>query len=134
MCEVSPENMAASESPFCDWELKLENEFEHPTMVLVPALQFQKHVGQHLEQLALFTVPTPLLDASPGLSSKGAVPSHEAGSDPEDIVSGIAPKSETSQDGEPSMRLYQAVINCDIKAVKESLHNGAHANIISPHW
>ena len=57
----SPEYLHAADCPFCDWSLILQkrNTISHAQDLLVPSRRFMKHIGKHLEDLALFVVPQP---------------------------------------------------------------------------
>jgi hypothetical protein len=58
------EFLLASECPFCDWNavLRRRNPGPEGTELSVPSNRFLKHLGKHLEELALFVVPQPEQD------------------------------------------------------------------------
>jgi hypothetical protein len=58
------EFLLASECPFCDWNavLRKRNPVPDGTELSVPSNRFLKHLGKHLEELALFVVPQPEQD------------------------------------------------------------------------
>jgi hypothetical protein len=58
------EFLLASECPFCDWNavLRKRNPAPEGTELSVPSNRFLKHLGKHLEELALFVVPQPEQD------------------------------------------------------------------------
>jgi hypothetical protein len=58
------EFLLASECPFCDWNAALRRRSPAPegTELSVPSIRFLKHLGKHLEELALFVVPQPEQD------------------------------------------------------------------------
>jgi hypothetical protein len=58
------EFLLASECPFCDWNtvLRRRNPAPEGTELSVPSIRFLKHLGKHLEELALFVVPQPEQD------------------------------------------------------------------------
>jgi hypothetical protein len=56
-----PEHLKAADCPFCDWSLVLQrrNTTSHGHDLVVPSRRFMKHLGKHLEEIALFVVPQP---------------------------------------------------------------------------
>jgi hypothetical protein len=58
------EFLLASDCPFCDWNavLRRRNPGPEGTELSVPSNRFLKHLGKHLEELALFVVPQPEQD------------------------------------------------------------------------
>jgi hypothetical protein len=58
------EFLLASECPFCDWNavLRRRNPAPEGTELSVPSNRFLKHLGKHLEEIALFVVPQPEQD------------------------------------------------------------------------
>lgn len=56
-----PEYLSADDCPFCDWSTALRKRdpasSEHN--LTVPSRRFMKHLGRHLEEIALFVVPQP---------------------------------------------------------------------------
>jgi hypothetical protein len=58
------EFLLASECPFCDWNaaLRKQNPAPEGTELSVPSNRFLKHLGKHLEELALFVIPQPEQD------------------------------------------------------------------------
>jgi hypothetical protein len=53
------EFLLASDCPFCDWVnvLRERNNTPKEEQLLVPSGRFLKHLGKHLEEIALFVVP-----------------------------------------------------------------------------
>lgn len=56
-----PENLSADDCPFCDWgtTLRKRNATSNDQDLAVPSRRFMKHLGRHLEEIALFVVPQP---------------------------------------------------------------------------
>jgi hypothetical protein len=56
-----PEFLSAKGCPFCDWNSSLQkrNTASQTTDLVVPSRRFMKHLGKHLEELALFVIPLP---------------------------------------------------------------------------
>ena len=133
LCEQMPEAIAASACPFCDWDARLreittstdshtEGTPLKPKILAVTPGQFKRHVGNHLEHLALFAIPPPMKESS-GASSNEAAASH---------ISDLSTKSDTLSEvssahmaqGKPP-KLYEAVMSGDIKSVIREVRNGA---------
>jgi hypothetical protein len=55
------EFLLASDCPFCDWNaaLRKRNPVSDGTDLSVPSKRFMRHLGKHLEELALFVIPRP---------------------------------------------------------------------------
>ena len=133
LCEQMPEAIAPSACPFCDWDARLreripptdthtaETSLKPKTLAVTPG-QFRRHVGNHLEHLALFAIPPPMKELS-GASSNEAAASH---------VSDLSTKSGTLSEvssahmdqGKPP-ELYVAVMSGDIESVMREVRNGA---------
>lgn len=56
-----PEHLSADDCPFCDWSatLRKRNIASKEYDLTVPSRRFMKHLGRHLEEIALFVVPQP---------------------------------------------------------------------------
>lgn len=56
-----PEYLSADDCPFCDWSatLRKRNIASKEFDLKVPSRRFMKHLGRHLEEIALFVVPQP---------------------------------------------------------------------------
>jgi hypothetical protein len=56
-----PEHLQADDCPFCDWGTILQerNTTSGEHDLAVPSRRFMRHVGKHLEEIALFVVPQP---------------------------------------------------------------------------
>ena len=56
-----PEHLSAGDCPFCDWStiLRKRNITSKEHDLTVPSRRFMKHLGRHLEEIALFVVPQP---------------------------------------------------------------------------
>lgn len=78
----APEYLPASDCPFCDWSttLRKRNSASEEQSLTIPSKRFMKHLGRHLEEIALFVVPQPEDDQH----------------DPEDVGSNVV---HASQDG-----------------------------------
>ena len=98
---------------------------------VVPIEQFQKHVGHHLEQLALFALPPPIKESSQTSSNLVAMSHPSRGSD-EESVSKTSARSSTPVDNDPLPELYVALAHGDIDLIEELLHDGADANMRCP--
>lgn len=58
LCEVAHDRFLASACPLCnDWKLHLPPEIPNDGTVYATVAQFRRHLGKHLEQLALFSLP-----------------------------------------------------------------------------
>jgi hypothetical protein len=55
------EFLLASDCPFCDWNanLRKQNPVSDETELSVPSKRFMRHLGRHLEEIALFVIPQP---------------------------------------------------------------------------
>jgi hypothetical protein len=55
------ENLPADDCPFCDWGMTLRKKNNTPKEhdLMVPSRRFMKHLGRHLEEIALFVIPQP---------------------------------------------------------------------------
>lgn len=55
------ENLPADDCPFCDWGMTLRKRNRTPTEhdLTVPSRRFMKHLGRHLEEIAIFVIPEP---------------------------------------------------------------------------
>ena len=55
------ENLPADDCPFCDWGMTLREHNRTPKEhdLTVPSRRFMRHLGRHLEEIALFVVPQP---------------------------------------------------------------------------
>jgi hypothetical protein len=53
------EHLPAGDCPFCDWGVTLREQNRTPKEhdLTVPSRQFMKHLGRHLEEIALFVIP-----------------------------------------------------------------------------
>lgn len=63
----------ATSCPLCDWDASLRAanpDFTRDSPITIPVDRFFRHVGQHLEQLALFAVPRPLPKSNDAASVK----------------------------------------------------------------
>ena len=98
---------------------------------VVPVEQFQKHVGHHLEQLALFALPPPIKESSQTSSNLVAISHPSRGSDDESVPETSA-HSPTSVDSDPLPDLYVALTRGDVDLVKKLLQGGADASVRSP--
>lgn len=69
-----PETIHAKDCPFCDFpEASRQQKPETSSQeARVNARRFMKHVGRHLEQLALFVMPQPEVESDGGLGSNAA--------------------------------------------------------------
>ncbi len=56
MWEVNPERKTTSECHFCEWEEEPRDSAEDEAAVVVGCGEFERHVGWHLEELALFVL------------------------------------------------------------------------------
>ena len=133
LCEQMPEAIAASACPFCDWDARLRERPPttdthtaetslKPNILAVTPGQFRRHVGNHLEHLALFAIP-PTMKESSGASSNEAAASHVG-----DLSAKSGTLSEVSSapmdQGKPP-ELYVAVMSGDIGSVMRVVRNGA---------
>lgn len=131
LCEQIPENVAASACPFCDWDASLREQtvskedetkgtLTKSNILAVSLEKFQRHVGDHLEQLALFAIPPPMEESS-GVSSNRAAASHNSDHTPGSyIVSEISSLSSALADhGNPAfgLPLAEAVKYCGPRGV-----------------
>ena len=98
---------------------------------VVPIEQFQKHVGHHLEQLALFALPPPIKESSQTSSNLVAISHPSRGSDDES-VSKTSAHSPTSVNSDPLPDLYVALTRGDVDLVEKLLQDGADANVRGP--
>ena len=98
---------------------------------IVPIEQFQKHVGHHLEQLALFALPPPIKESSQTSSNLVAISHPSRGSDDES-VSKTSAHSPTSVNSDPLPDLYVALTRGDVDLVEKLLQCGADANVRGP--
>lgn len=136
LCAQMPEHVAASACPFCDWDADLreqavskENETERApsesNIFAVSLEQFQRHLGDHLEQLALFAIPPPMKELS-GASSNQAAASHNSNHTPDSsVVSEVSSLSSALTDHGFPPELYAAVMSGNIGRVTLELRNGA---------
>jgi hypothetical protein len=55
------EHLSADHCPFCDWGITLRERNNAPREhdMTVPSRRFMKHLGRHLEEIALFVLPQP---------------------------------------------------------------------------
>lgn len=72
-CEQSVKSISPCECPLCDWNSALKELNPQQENLVVNVKQFEQHLGQHLEKLALF-----------------ALPRLQNSDDSEDAVSGVA--------------------------------------------
>ena len=98
---------------------------------VVPIEQFQKHVGHHLEQLALFALPPPIKESSQTSPNLVAMSHPSRGSD-EESVSKASAQSSTPVNSDPLPDLYVALTRGDIALVRKLLQGGADPNVRSP--
>lgn len=98
---------------------------------VVPIEQFQKHVGHHLEQLALFALPPPIKESSQTSSNLVAI-SHPSRASDDESVSETSAHSPTSVNSDPLPELYVALTRGDVDLVKKLLQGGADANARGP--
>ena len=98
---------------------------------IVPIEQFQKHVGHHLEQLALFALPPPIKGSSQTSSNLVAISHPSRGSDDES-VSKTSAHSPTSVNSDPLPDLYVALTRGDVYLIVNLLQCGADANVRGP--
>ena len=98
---------------------------------VVPIEQFQKHVGHHLEQLALFALPPPIKESSQTSSNLVAM-SHPSRGYDEESVSRTSAQSSTPVNSDPLPELYVALTRGDVALVKKLLQDGADPNVRSP--
>ena len=101
------------------------------TCPVVPIEQFQKHVGNHLEQLALFALPPPIKESSQTSSNLVAMSHPSRGSD-EESVSKTSAQSSTPVNSDPLPDLYVALTRGDVDLVEKLLQRGAGVNVRSP--
>lgn len=136
LCAQMPEHVAASACPFCDWDADLreqavskENETERApsesNIFAVSLEQFQRHLGDHLEQLALFAIPPPMKELSGAFSNQAAA-SHNSNHTPDSsVVSEVSSLSSALTDHGFPPELYAAVMSGNIGRVTLELRNGA---------
>ena len=98
---------------------------------VVPIEQFQKHVGHHLEQLALFALPPPIKESSQTSSNVVAISHPSRGSD-DDSASKTSAHSTTAVNSDPLPDLYVALTRGDVNLVEKLLQGGADANVRGP--
>ncbi|PGH04453.1 CAMK protein kinase [Polytolypa hystricis UAMH7299] len=80
----SPEYIAANDCPFCDdfeARLRLTDQIEAPSTVLISSTQFSRHVASHMEQLALFAIPRGYLEKDDMGSGNSAMANFDEGED-----------------------------------------------------
>ena len=66
LCEIAQDRFPPSACPLCDdWKLHSLPEVSKDTTVYATVAQFRRHLGKHLEQLALFALPK-ASDSDPG--------------------------------------------------------------------
>ena len=131
--EVSADLSTDSPSRFTPFAKKHELSGLPAACPVVPIEQFQKHVGQHLEQLALFALPPPIKESSQTSSNLVAISHPSRGSDDES-VSGTSAHSPTSVNSDPLPDLYVALTRGDVNLVEKLLQGGADANVRSPEF
>ena len=153
LSEQYPQVVPISACVFCDWPaiheeasadlsmdsrsrvsplVKTHELSELPTAFpVVPVEQFQKHVGHHLEQLALFALPPPIKESSQTSSNLVAISHPSRGSDDEP-VSETSAHSATSINSDPLPDLYVALTRGDVDLVEKLLQGGADANVRGP--
>jgi hypothetical protein len=86
-----PELLSAKDCPFCDWDsiLRKRNTVSQTAGLVVPSRRFMKHLGKHLEELALFVIPQPdEEDGDPEEVDSNAV--HAAHADDNESVSTLS--------------------------------------------
>jgi hypothetical protein len=69
-----PEHLNAADCPFCDWSsmlLRRDTNWQGQEQV-VPSIRFMRHLGHHLEQIALFIVPRPYEEEGEDLEDLGS--------------------------------------------------------------
>lgn len=79
-CQQSMDRIPATSCPLCDWEssLRIQNASAlNDEILVVTPQQFRRHLGRHLEQLALFALPRNYKEDGTGDSNK-AVPIAES--------------------------------------------------------
>jgi hypothetical protein len=86
-----PEYLSADDCPFCDWSTTLRKRNVTPKEqdLTVPTRRFMKHLGKHLEELALFVVPQPDEDDE-DLNDIGSNKVHVSDIDGNDSVSTLS--------------------------------------------
>jgi hypothetical protein len=86
-----PEFLSADDCPFCDWSTTLRKRNVTPKEqdLTVPTRRFMKHLGRHLEELALFVVPQPEEDDE-GSNDVGSNEVHFSDIDGNDSVSTLS--------------------------------------------
>ncbi len=85
MSRRHPESIRSSECPFCDgdWASAEPGVLSaEETVIVVTIDQFRKHLGNHLQQIALFSLPRPTQDEEEGSHCAVAVVDREAGDMP----------------------------------------------------
>ncbi|KAG8528975.1 uncharacterized protein KY384_006664 [Bacidia gigantensis] len=93
---------------------------------VVPADQYYKHVGQHLEQLALFVLSPPIRETSGASSNRAAlsIPNDESEREVHALSSN---SSTTSLEGTSPSELYLAVTNNDVERTKKVLEHSPNS-------
>jgi len=141
LCEQSPENIAASACPFCDWESQLRvpvDEKSNPiacepasrsASIVVSPEELQNHVSHHYEHLAVFALPV-LLKETSGASSNQAAQDLESAGGSKVAKSWDSFPSEVSFTEGPIATLYEAVQDGDIERVKNTIEGGADMNAL----
>lgn len=117
-----PEHLSADDCPFCDWSATLRKRNITPKdhNLTVPSRRFMKHLGRHLEEIALFIVPQPEED---GVDS-GDIGSNAVHAARDEDATNSTLSSFTSN--RPS------VASADSQNSRESLHDNANRGIC-PH-
>lgn len=104
---------------------------ELPRTVIVSSLEFERHVANHLEQLALFALTSPMKELS------GASSNQAATSDKSDRTTGSGATSVASfasvqtPEYSKTQELYAAVMAGDIERILQKIRDGA--NLILPY-
>jgi hypothetical protein len=123
------EFLLASDCPFCDWEsiLRKRNTASQTTDLVVPSRRFMKHLGKHLEELALFVIPQPDgEDEDPDEVDSNAV--HAAHMDDSESVSTLSsfrsvPSLTKIQGPEKDIHSSQQGDNLDFAAIESQQAN-----------
>jgi ankyrin repeat protein len=131
LCEESVDCILPGDCPLCNdwiWTIRHRENLAKPDQVVdnlvVTPVQFRRHLGRHLEQLALFTLPRITDQNEDNLGSNDAVVDASANE-------GSMSNSVETANGEPDediISLHEAVAVQNEEQVRSLLKSGADAN------
>ncbi|KAI9791856.1 MAG: hypothetical protein M1816_003401 [Peltula sp. TS41687] len=132
MCQIPVEKIRPTACPLCDdWKVMSTDPDSHGTTAVVTPSQFRRHLGRHLEQLALFALPKRLEDDDmDDLGSDEAAVDLDSGDSIANDIESVESEQRSPQLPPEEHLLHHWVEKGDFEMVRELINEGADVNAL----